>query len=181
MERSQNWPDLRSPISKFWDIHFIDSLACSNRWKFQGNRSIGVALRKIQTVYEVRSLDVTWWPDLAWPGSEICTTCAEKMYDKVCQKRRRCAPPFLSYSRKTSWGGVQTPPPAGRGLTAYISLVKFQKTVVQCLPYVRYFRRLSVKKKKMSKRTAICANIFRDMPNIYQSILSINLLLIWYL
>ena len=98
MERSQNWPDLRPPISKFWDIHFIDTLACSNRCKIQGNRSVGVALRNIQTFYEVRSLDVTWWPDLAWPGSEIFTTCAEKMYDKVCQKRRRCAPPFLSYS-----------------------------------------------------------------------------------
>ena len=56
---------------------------------------------------------MTWWPDLAWPGSEICTTCAEKMYHKVCQKRRRCAPPYLSYSRKTLWGGVQTPPPSG--------------------------------------------------------------------
>ena len=56
MERSQNWPDLRSPISKFWDINFIDTLACSNHWKFQGNRSVGVALRNIQTFYEVRSL-----------------------------------------------------------------------------------------------------------------------------
>ena len=30
MERSQNWPDIRSPISIFLDIHFIDTLACSN-------------------------------------------------------------------------------------------------------------------------------------------------------
>ena len=82
MERSQNWPNLRSPISKFWDIHFIDTLACSNRWKFKDYRLIGVALRNIQTYYEVRSLDVTWWPDLAWPGFEIFTTCAEKMYNK---------------------------------------------------------------------------------------------------
>ena len=63
--RSQNWPDLRSPISKFWDINFIDTVVCSNRWKFQGNRSVGVALTNIQTFYGVRSLDVTWWPDLA--------------------------------------------------------------------------------------------------------------------
>ena len=115
MERSQNWPDLRSPISKFWDIHFINTLACSNHWKFQGNRYVSVALRNIQTFYEVRALDVTWWPDLAWPGSEVFTTCAEKMYDKVCQKRRRVATPFLSYSQKPSWG-VFNPPPAGRGL-----------------------------------------------------------------
>ena len=117
MERSQNWPDLRSPISKFWDIRFIDNLACSNLWKFQGNRSVGVALRNIQTFYEVRSLDVTWWPDLAWSGSEIFTTCAEMIYDKVCQKQRRYVPPFLSYSqKKTSWG-VFKHPPAGRGLS----------------------------------------------------------------
>ena len=51
MERSQNWPDLRSPISKFWDIYFIDTVACSNRWKFQGNRSVGIALTNIQTFY----------------------------------------------------------------------------------------------------------------------------------
>ena len=32
--------------------------------------------------------------------------------------RRRCAPPFFRYPRKTWGGGVQTPPPpAGRGLT----------------------------------------------------------------
>ena len=89
IERSQNWPDLRSPISKFRDTSFIDTGTNINRWKFQGNRSGGVALPNIQTFYEVRSLDVTWWPDLAWPGSEISTTYAEKTYDKVCQKRRR--------------------------------------------------------------------------------------------
>ena len=83
MEGSQNWPDLKSPIKKFRDTRFIDTGTDVNRWKFQGNRSAGVALENIQTFYEVRSLDVTWWPDLAWPGSEIPTTYAEKMYDKV--------------------------------------------------------------------------------------------------
>ena len=110
MERSQKWPDLRSPISKFWDIHFIDTVACSNRWKFQGNRSVGVALTKIQTFYEMTSLDVTWWPNLAWPGSEIFTICVEMMYDKVCQKRWRCAPPFLDNMEKTGGGGLNNPP-----------------------------------------------------------------------
>ena len=28
----------------------------------------------------MRSLDVTWRPDLKWPGSKIFTTCAKKMY-----------------------------------------------------------------------------------------------------
>ena len=34
MERSQNWPDLWSSISKFWDIHFIDTVTAINHWKF---------------------------------------------------------------------------------------------------------------------------------------------------
>ena len=120
MGRSQNWPDLRSSISKFWDIHFVHAIALSNRWKFQSDRSLGVAMTDIETFYEVRSLQVTWWPDLEWPWSEIFTTCVELMYDKVYQKRRRSAPPFLRYSRKTTGGGgcSNTPrPPAGRGLT----------------------------------------------------------------
>ena len=52
------------------------------------------------TFSEVRSLDVTWWPDLEGPGCEIFTTGAEKMYKQVCQKRRRAAPPFLRYLQK---------------------------------------------------------------------------------
>ena len=115
MERLQNWPDLRSRISKFWDIRFIDTGTDINRWKFQGDRSFGVAMTNIQSFSEVRSLDVTWWPDLEWPGSEIFTKCAEKMYEQLCQKRRRSTPPFSSYLRKT-WRGCSNTPPARRGL-----------------------------------------------------------------
>ena len=38
------------------------------------------------------------------------TTCAEKMHDKVCQKRWRCAPPFFDNLEKTE-GGLNNPPP----------------------------------------------------------------------
>ena len=116
MERSQNWPDLRSPISKFRDIRFIDTGTDINRWKFQGNRLFGVAMTNIRSFSEVRSLDVTWWPDHEWPGSEIFTKCAEKMYEQLCQKRRRSAPPFFNYLR-TIWRGVFKHSPARRGLT----------------------------------------------------------------
>ena len=34
MERLQNWPDLRSPISKFRDVRVIDTGTNTNRWKF---------------------------------------------------------------------------------------------------------------------------------------------------
>ena len=55
-----NWPDVMSLILKFRDIRVIDTGMDIHRSKFQGNRSVGVALTSIQTFYDVRSLDVTW-------------------------------------------------------------------------------------------------------------------------
>ena len=112
MERSQAWPDLGSPILKSRDKKFIDSLTDINLVKFQGDRSLGVAMAIVRTFSEARTLDITWWPELEWPGSEIFTTCAEKMYEQLCQKRRRSAPPFFSYRRKT-WRGVFKHPSPG--------------------------------------------------------------------
>ena len=77
VDRSSSWTDLMSPISKFRDIHFIDPARDIICWKFEGDLSFGVAMTSVQFFSEVRSLDVTWWPDLEWPGSEIFT-CAEK-------------------------------------------------------------------------------------------------------
>ena len=111
MEMSQNWPDLRSPISIFWDIHFIGTVTYINRWKFQGNRSVGVVLMIIQTFYDLRSLDVTWWPDLAWPGSEIFTTFAKKMYDKLCRKRTVFWGGYLEKTEGCLNNNNNTPPP----------------------------------------------------------------------
>ena len=109
MKRSQNWPDLRSPIWKFWDIHLIDIVMDINRWKLQGDQSFGAAVASIQFFFsEVKSLGVTWWPDLKWSGSEKFTRCAEKMHKQVP------APPFFRYLRKP-WGGAKHPP-ARRGL-----------------------------------------------------------------
>ena len=85
LDRSQNWPDLRSPISKFRDIYFKDAATHINWWKFHGDRLVGVAMMNIQAFSDVRSLYVTWWPDLERPGSEIFATCAEKMYEQVCK------------------------------------------------------------------------------------------------
>ena len=99
MERSQNWPDHGSPISKFRDKHFIHTGRNINRWKFQGDRAFGVAMTIIQTFSDVRSLlDVTWWHDHEWPGSEIFTKCVEKMYEQLNKT--------FSYLRKTWRGGV---------------------------------------------------------------------------
>ena len=87
LERSQYWPNLRSPISKFWDIHYLATVTRINYWKFQGNRLVGVAMTSILTFYKVRSL-ATWPDDLTLSdlGLIFFTTYAEKMHKLVCQK-----------------------------------------------------------------------------------------------
>ena len=77
-----------------------------------------VAVARLESYFVVGSLNLTWWPDLTWLWVEIFTKVAEKMGVRWVKTRRRCAPPYFCYPRKT-WGGgggVQTPP-AGRGLT----------------------------------------------------------------
>ena len=49
MGRLQNWHDLKSHISKFRDIHFIDIVTCIKLGKFQGDCSVGIAMTNIQT------------------------------------------------------------------------------------------------------------------------------------
>ena len=105
MERLQNWHDLMSHISNFGDEHFIYSVVDIKRWKFQGDQSAGVAMAGIQTFSEMRSLDVTWWLDLGWPGFKIFTIRAKKMYEQVYKNQRRSTLLFLTYPRKTSGEG----------------------------------------------------------------------------
>ena len=99
-------------------MHFIDTFTDINRLNFQGDRSLDAAMTSIQPFYEMRSLDVTWLPDLEWPGSETFTTCVEKMYEQVYQKRLSF---FLAICEQPE-GGVQTPP-ARRLLTKVYKLM----------------------------------------------------------
>ena len=83
MERSRNWPDLRSPISKFGDKHFIDTVTDINRWQFQGDRSFGVAMMSIQTFF-------LRWGNLAWPGDLTLSDLGLKFSQhvrKICMNR----------------------------------------------------------------------------------------------
>ena len=59
---------------------------------------------RIPTFSEVRPLDVTWLPDLRRPGSEIFTTCVEKMHEQVCQKWR-AAVSKISAKKSQEGGG----------------------------------------------------------------------------
>ena len=87
------WPrvtDIKIPRYIFYRSWYGYQSLKVSRWS-----GFGVAMTSLQTFSEVRSLNVTWWPDLEWPGSEVFTLCAKKMYEQVYQKRRRVAPPFF--------------------------------------------------------------------------------------
>ena len=109
MERSQTLPDLRSLISKFRDKHFEHTVTLINRWKFQGDRSVGVAMTRIATFFwgEVFWRDLVTWPWELWVWN--LHMCKKKMHEQVCQKRRRGV---VRYLRKTA-GEVFTPSPPG--------------------------------------------------------------------
>ena len=114
MGRSRNRPDLRSSISKFRDIRFVGIISLINHWKFEIYRAWVVAVAQVDIFWNMRSLDLTWWPDLERPGAEIFTQYVKRMFKKVCKKRRRCTAPFLRYRRKTGRGVSKPPPPSAR-------------------------------------------------------------------
>ena len=84
-ERSQYRPGLGSPILKFWDIHFTDSLARINHGKFQGNRSIGEAMTSIQTFLwgEVTWRDLVTWPCVTWVWN-FHNICGNDVWMHLC-------------------------------------------------------------------------------------------------
>ena len=59
-------------IKKLWDKRStcIDTVTDNNICKFQCHQS-GEAMTSNTTFSGLRSLEVTWWPDLEWPGSNI--------------------------------------------------------------------------------------------------------------
>ena len=111
MGRSQKWPDLRSPISKIRDIRFVGTDDLIIFQKFHNFPWNIVAVAPSESYFVVGSLDLTWWPDLTWPWVEIFTKVAEKMGVRWVKTRRRCAPPYFRYPRKT-WGGAFKHPPS---------------------------------------------------------------------
>ena len=50
MERLQNGPDLGSPISKFRDKHFIDTVTDINRWKLSGAAAFEISAKNLRSV-----------------------------------------------------------------------------------------------------------------------------------
>ena len=86
------------------------------RWRFETNRISSVATAQPQSQKPVFDFDLTWWPDLWWPGAEIFTQGVKFNCEQVLKKWRRCAPPFFRYPRKTGGVGIFCPPPPVRVL-----------------------------------------------------------------
>ena len=111
MVRSRNWPDLWWQISKIRDIQVVGIYDLMKRWRFETNRISSVATAQPQSQKPVFDFDLTWWPDLWWPGAEIFTQGVKFNCEQVLKKWRRCAPPFFRYPRKTGGVGIFCPPP----------------------------------------------------------------------
>ena len=118
MVRSRNWPDLWWQISKIRDIQVVGIYDLMKRWRFETNRISSVATAQPQSQKPVFDFDLTWWPDLWWPGVEIFTQGVKFNCEQVLKKWRRCAPPFFRYSRKTGGEGIFCPPPPVRVLSS---------------------------------------------------------------
>ena len=80
------------------------------------------------------SLNVTWRPDLIWPGAKNFTQDAQRMNEQLCQIWRRCAPPFFCYLRKTDGGGTYVPPGRARvNLPGYDLVWGFVPDYMHCV------------------------------------------------
>ena len=104
------WPWITNiKISRYTFHKFIDTVTDINRCKFQGDRSFGVAMMNIKTFSEVRSLAVTWWPDLECLGLKLSQYVRKRCMNRCAKNYRR----FFIY-QQNMWGS-NTHPPACAG------------------------------------------------------------------
>ena len=108
--RSRNWPDLWWQISKIRDIKVVGIYDLMKRWRFETNwiSSVATAQPQSQTRFWLWP-DLVTWPLVTW-GWNFYTMCLIQL-SAGTKKRRRCAPPFFRYSRKTGGVGIFCPPP----------------------------------------------------------------------
>ena len=148
MGRSQKWPDLRSPISKIQDKHFVgtdDLIIFQNFHNFSWNI---VAVAQLESYFVVGSLDLTWWPDLTRHWIEIFTKVAEKMGGKVDENPAALRAAVFSLSSKNlRGGGVQTPPPPSR---ARVKFWKLEKILLRTVAVARACTFLEVRSRDLT-------------------------------
>ena len=109
MERSRDWPDLRSPISKIRNKQIVGIYTLMKFCKFQIFRIATVGWARLQTFLVVRSLNVTWWPDLTWPGINILTQCAKVDVEIAMQNLATLRTAVFSPQAKNPRGVKMTP------------------------------------------------------------------------
>ena len=66
------WP-LVTDIKKIRDIKVVGIYDLMKRWTFETNRMHSVATAQPQSQKPIVYFDLTWWPDLWWPGAQIFT------------------------------------------------------------------------------------------------------------
>ena len=115
MWRSQNCPDLRSPISKIRD-RFVGTDDLIIFRKFNNFPWNIVAVARLESYFVVGSLDLTWWLDLTAVGRNFHKGCG-KDGGKVGENPAALRAAVFSLSSKNLRGAFKRPPPpAGRGL-----------------------------------------------------------------
>ena len=80
-------------------------------WKFKTNRIAGVATAQPQIQKPIFDFDLTWCPDLWWPGAQIFTQGVLFNCYQVLRKWWRCAPSFFRDPRKTGGEDISPHPP----------------------------------------------------------------------
>ena len=107
MEGPQNWPDFWSLISKFRDIHLIDIGTDINCSKIHDDWTFFCSYDEHSNFF---------WREVTWRvGLKFSQLVRKKTCEQVYQKRRRSAPLFLRYLRKTWKRCSNTPFPLTPG------------------------------------------------------------------
>ena len=82
------------------------------RWRFKTNRISSVATAQPQSQKPVFDFDLTWWPDLWWPGVEIYTQGVKFNCEQVPKKGGSARRRFSAIREKPEgWAFFAPPPP----------------------------------------------------------------------
>ena len=105
------WP-LVTDIKKIRDIQIVGIYDLMKRWRFETNRISSVATAQPQSQKPVFDFDLTWWPDLWWPGFEIFTQGVYYNWEQVLKNSGAARCRFSAIHEKPEvWAFFAPPPP----------------------------------------------------------------------
>ena len=86
---------------KIWDKQLIGAHNIMQSTKFKTSLTNTAGWIWLQTIFWAWSVNLTWWPDLTWPGDKNFAHCPKLMYSRLLQATRRY---FYSHARNaTGW------------------------------------------------------------------------------